>query len=116
LYKDPLLGEKPPKKGQPENQKALQRPAYAGSTDLHDKYLSPVYGSFNHFPPMLIQVGTYEILESDAINVAEKAKNAGVNVTLTRYEGMFHVFQHVQFLPESKRAWKEVEGFIKKLN
>jgi epsilon-lactone hydrolase len=112
LYKDPLFGQKPPKKGQLEIQRPLARPAYAGSTNLYDKFLSPVYAEYDHFPPMLIQVGTYEVLESDAINVAEKAQKAGVDVTLSRYEGMFHVFQHVQFIPESKRAWKEVENFI----
>lgn len=112
LYKDPLFGFKPPKTGKPEPKKLLHKPLYAGNTDLHDKYLSPVFGEFHQFPPMLIQVGTYEILESDAVNVAEKAKNAGVNVTLARFEGMFHVFQQVQMLPESKRAWKQVEVFI----
>lgn len=115
LYKDPLFGQILPENGKPVPKKLLQKPLYAGNTDLHDKYLSPVYGEFTDFPPMLIQVGTYEVLESDAANVAKKAKAVGVDVTLTRYEGMFHVFQQVQMLPESKRAWNEVTEFIQRV-
>jgi acetyl esterase/lipase len=111
-YKDPLFGEKPPRKGKPEKERIVHVSKYAGNTDLHDKYLSPAYGEFQNFPPMLIQVGTYEVLESDAVTVFEKAKTAQVDVTLTRYEGMFHVFQCLPNLPESKLAWKEVELFI----
>ena len=114
LYKDPLFGQKLPKKGEPAPKKLLWRPAYAGKTDLHDKYLSPAYADFQQFPSMLIQVGSYEVLESDAEIVASKAKSVGVEVTLTEYEGMFHVFQQIQMLPESKRAWKEVAEFIKR--
>lgn len=108
--KDPLFGNK---NGIVNNFDKKSNP-YAGDTDLYDKYLSPVYGDFDGFPPMLIQVGTYEILESDSVDVYKKAKAAGVNATLTRYEGMFHVFQLAGYLiPESKQAWNEVEDFLK---
>ncbi len=109
IYKDPMFGIKK-KDIIPEGNKNIV--AYAGNTDLHDKYLSPVYGEFNDFPRMLIQVGTHEMLESDAIRVHEKAMSAGVKTTLTRYEGMFHVFQIFGNFPESKRAWKEITEFI----
>jgi len=109
LYKDPMFGIKD-KKTISESEKS---PVYAGKTDLHDKYLSPAYGSFMGFPPMLLQVGTYEVLESDSITVYEKAKAAGVDVTLTKYDGMFHVFQMAgNWIPESKAAWAEVKVFI----
>lgn len=86
---------------------------YAGSADLKDKYLSPKYGSFKDFPPMLLQVGTQEILESDTLAVYEKARDQGVDVRMTKYEGMFHVFQMAGTLfPESKAAWVEVMHFL----
>ena len=110
LYRDPLFGRREGEAG--ENGGTLMV-SYAGNTDLHDPYLSPVYGSFEGFPPILIQVGTWEVLESDSIDAAEKAAKAGVSVQLTRYEGMFHVFQMFgDFLPESKAAWAEVKEFI----
>ena len=40
-----------------------------------------------------MQVGSYEVLLSDTLEVAEKLKRAGVRRRLSVYEGMFHVFQ-----------------------
>ena len=86
---------------------------YAGDTELTDPYLSPLFGDFDGFPDMLIQAGTIEMLESDSIGVYDKAVSAGVNVTLTRYEGMFHVFQLMGLLmPESREAWNEIDEFV----
>lgn len=109
IHKDPMFGLKKNEKIPEMKGKIV---AYAGNTDTHDKYLSPVYGEFTGFPRMLIQVGTHEVLESDAITVYEKAKAKGVDVTLTRYEGMFHVFQIFGNFKESRMAWKEVAEFL----
>jgi len=110
IYNDPMFGIK---KGTAIS-KSFKSPAYAGNTNLQNKYLSPMYGSFAGFPPMLLQVGTYEVLESDSVTVYNKAKAAGVDVKLTKYYGMFHVFQMAgNLLPESRAAWTEVSRFIK---
>ena len=58
-----------------------------------DPYISPLFGDFRGFPPMLIQVGSIEMLLSDSVSVAAKAREQGVKVRLSVYEGMFHVFQ-----------------------
>ena len=86
---------------------------YVGKQDPTQPYISPLYGNFEGFPPMLIQVGSYEMLLSDSELVAEKAKRAGCKVRLSIYEGMFHVFQMALLvIPESRRAWKEVGKFL----
>jgi acetyl esterase/lipase len=86
---------------------------YSAGEDLTNPYLSPLFGDFTGFPPMLIQVGSYEMLLSDSTSVAQKAKDAGVRVRLSIYEGMFHVFQMAPLaLPECKRAWLEIGRFI----
>lgn len=86
---------------------------YVQDEDTTNPYISPLYGNFAGFPPMLIQVGSYEMLLSDSELVAEKAKKAGVKVRLSIYEGMFHVFQMAMLMiPESKKAWKEVGKFL----
>ncbi len=86
---------------------------YVGSGDPREPYISPLFGDFSDFPPMLIQAGDYEMLLSDSVSAAKKAKEAGVKVRLSVYEGMFHVFQMAMLLmPESKRAWMEVGRFI----
>lgn len=86
---------------------------YPGFRDKTHPYISPVFGSFHDFPPMLIQVGEREMLLSDSVNVVAKAKEQGVSVRLSIYPGMFHVFQFAfHRLPESKRAWEEIRHFI----
>ena len=66
---------------------------------------------------MLIQVGSYEMLLSDSVLLAQKAKEAGVKVRLSIYEGMFHVFQMAPLtLPECKHAWVEIGHFIEEIS
>lgn len=86
---------------------------YIGENDPMDSYISPLFGDFREFPPMLLQVGSYEMLLSDSVEVAAKARAQGVKVRLSVYEGMFHVFQMAAtMLPESKKAWVEIGRFI----
>lgn len=55
---------------------------------------------------MLFQVGSLEMLLSDSVLAAQKAKEAGCDVTLTVYQDMFHVFQlSMDKLAESRAAW-----------
>ncbi|MGN0439060.1 MAG: alpha/beta hydrolase fold domain-containing protein [Lachnospiraceae bacterium] len=77
-------------------------------------YVSPLYGDFTDFPPMLMQVGSLEMLLSDSQSVADKAKQAGCLVKLHVYEGMFHDFQMgLLYYPESKNAWIEVGKYLR---
>lgn len=109
---DPMFGTPNGKEDNLEEDPGLFA-SYAQGVSEYDKYLSPVYGEFNDFPPMLIQVGTYEVLESDSLTVYKKAAMQGVDVRLTRYEGMFHVFQLFgNIIPESRLAWTQVEEFL----
>ena len=86
---------------------------YVGDNDPMDAYISPLYGDFRGFPPMLIQVGSYEMLLSDSVSVASKARHQGVKVRLSIYDGMFHIFQMAaKMLPESRKAWAEIGKFI----
>ena len=87
--------------------------SYPGDHDKTDPYISPAFGSFKDFPPMLIQVGSNEMLLSDSEIVAAKARDEGVRLRLTVYEGMFHVFQMAYTaIPESKKAWMEAGRFF----
>ena len=89
---------------------------YAGDHDKKDPYISPIYGNFRQFPPMLIQVGSTEMLLSDSVTAASMADIAGVDVRLSIYDDMFHVFQMSgKLLPEAKKAWDEVETFLQLL-
>jgi monoterpene epsilon-lactone hydrolase len=90
-----------------------RKPAYVGNERADNPYISPVYGEYHDFPPMLMQAGGDEIILNDTLKVAAKAKDAGVLVTQTTYPGMFHVFQMLfPELEDANKAWEEVEEFI----
>ena len=87
---------------------------YAQGLDATDPYLSPSFGDYAGFPPMLLQAGSIEILLSDSEMVYENARSHHVDCALTVYNGMFHVFQGaLELLPESKLAWAEIGDFLK---
>ena len=107
--RDPLFGN--------TKDSLIYNNSYAGDNDRKLPYLSPLYGDFSGFPPMLVQVGSYEMLLSDSVDMVAKARAAGVKVHLSVYDGMFHIFQMAaKMLPESKRAWVEIGKFIEILN
>lgn len=64
---------------------------------LTDPSVSPLFGDFAGFPPTYIQVGDQEILQSDSVLLHKKMQQAGVNVTLDVFKGMWHVFQMSPF-------------------
>jgi epsilon-lactone hydrolase len=68
-------------------------PDYVGRADAADPLISPIFGDLSGLPPLLIQVGTHEVLLSDALRLAERAALADVAVTLDVTPGAPHVFQ-----------------------
>ncbi len=104
--KDPLFGN--------TRDSLIYNKDYVGDNDPRNPYISPLFGNFEGFPPMLLQVGSVEMLLSDSVSVAEKAKAAGGKVKLSVYEGMFHIFQMaMKLMPESRAAWAEIGRFLK---
>ena len=85
---------------------------YAGENELTSPLISPLYANLKGLPPLLIQVGTDEILLDDSTRFAEKARDAGVNVTLKIWDEMFHVFQLIPFLPETKKMVDSIAEFV----
>ncbi len=112
-YTDPIYSL-PKNQSFEENEKYIRRKTpYCGVSDPKDPYLSPAFGDYKEFPPMLIQCGDCETSESDSDMLYERARKAGVKAALTKYEGMFHDFQYLApFLKESKKAWNEIFCFI----
>lgn len=87
---------------------------YAGNADVRAPLISPLYADLTGLPPVMIHVGTSEVLLSDSQRIAEALKKAGVDCTLKAWEGMFHVFHSVVRLPEAKVATGEIAAFIRK--
>jgi monoterpene epsilon-lactone hydrolase len=87
--------------------------SYAGKQDLKSQLISPIFADLSQLPPLLIQVGEYEILRSDSSRLAEKARQAGVEVTLEVWDRMWHVWHmFAGYIPEAKRAIDRIGSFI----
>jgi epsilon-lactone hydrolase len=86
---------------------------YAGATDLRDPRVSPIHADLAGLPPLLVQVGTAEALLDDSLRFAERARAAGVDLTLERGEGMIHVWQAFAMAPEAHQAVEQVGKFIR---
>jgi len=88
---------------------------YLGETDYNNPLASPLYGDLKGLPPLLILVGTAEILLDDSVEFAKKAKEAGVEVTLDIWAEMPHVFPaFAAFAPEGQEAIEKIGEFMKK--
>jgi acetyl esterase/lipase len=86
---------------------------YANGADLSSPLVSPLYADLRGLPPVLIHVGTSEMLLSDSRRMAEALKQAGVDCTLKEWEDLFHVFHSVVYIPEARIANEEIAAFVK---
>ncbi|HZU75302.1 MAG TPA: alpha/beta hydrolase fold domain-containing protein [Dehalococcoidia bacterium] len=87
--------------------------AYLAGAEATHPLASPLFGDLAGLPPMLIQVGTEEILFDDGARLADRARAAGVDVTFEPCEELFHVFQLMaQMLPEGQEAIERIGAFL----
>jgi acetyl esterase/lipase len=87
---------------------------YADGHDLKHPLISPLYANLNELPPLLIQVGSDEILLDDSICFVKRAQEMGVEVTLEVWDGMIHVFQaFAMILPEGRKAISGIGIFMR---
>lgn len=70
---------------------------YAAGQELTDPLISPLFGEYEGFPPIYIQVGSNEILQDDAVLLYKKLLKDNVSVKLDVFKGMWHVFQMSPF-------------------
>jgi len=86
---------------------------YAQDADLRSPLISPLYADLSGLPPVLIHVGTSEMLLSDSRRMAEALTSAGVDCVLKEWEDLFHDFHTVVSLPEARKAKEELAAFIR---
>ncbi|MDX1756523.1 MAG: alpha/beta hydrolase [Marinobacter sp.] len=84
----------------PESEPVLQRRWIENAAGLYcagelrtHPYISPIHGDLHGLPPILIQVGSDEILLNDSQRLADKARQQETEVTLEVYNSLWHVFQ-----------------------
>ena len=88
---------------------------YTASGDPRHPHAAPIYADYTGIPPLLIQVGTRELLLDDARRVADKARAAGVDVEIEEWEGLIHVWQMFgDGMPEAVDAVNNIGEFVRK--
>lgn len=86
---------------------------YLGDGDAIHPLASPVAANLAGLPPLLIQVGSEEVLLDDAVGLAQAARAQGVDVDLRIWPDMIHVWQMFgDALPEAEAAIAEIRGFL----
>ena len=86
---------------------------YLLDNDPKDFRVSPLFGGLDALPPVLVQVGSEELLLSDATRLEEKADAAGANLELEIWEPMWHVWQlYGRYLPQAKEALSRSAAFV----
>ena len=105
---DPII------KGTPEGMAIMAQMYTQGRADARDPLVSPLYGDLAGLPPLLLQVGDAEVLRDDSTMFAERARAAGVDVTLEVWPEMPHVWQLFGgFLPEADAAIERIAAFLR---
>ena len=88
---------------------------YIGDADPKSPLLSPILGDLTGLPPILIQIGTTEDLVDEAYAMAEKMREAGVEVEMDLWEDVFHCWQmFAQAAPEGREAVDRMGIFVRK--
>jgi monoterpene epsilon-lactone hydrolase len=86
---------------------------YLAGADPRTPLASPYFADLRGLPRLLIQVGSHEVCLSDSMRFAEKARRAGVEVTLEVWPGMQHVWQFAaRLMPESRQAITRIGEFL----
>jgi epsilon-lactone hydrolase len=86
---------------------------YLAGADPKTPLASPLFASLTGLPPLLILVGTADLLLSDSERLAAAAAGAGVDVALKVGEGLPHVYPIMLGTPEAAEATEEIGKFLR---
>ena len=93
----------------------LMAGAYLGGVDPRTELASPLFAAdLGGLPPVRIEVGEYEVLIDDATGLADRMREAGVDVTLMVWPELIHVFQAFpgSVIPEADQSIDAVGSFL----
>ena len=87
--------------------------AYLGGRDPRTPLASPLFADLRALPPLLVHVGTAEILLDDSTRFADQARAAGVAVDLEVWDDMIHVWHaFASVLPEGREAIARIAQYL----
>ena len=85
---------------------------YLAGHDPRDPMVSSIFADLTGLPPLYLVAGEAEVLLSDSELLAQRARECGVDVTLSTLPGMVHAFPVMLFLPEARRVRREMKDFV----
>ena len=89
---------------------------YAVDHDPTEPLISPLFGDLSGLPPLLMYAGGDEMLRDDSTRFADRARQAGVDVTLRVGEGLFHCYPAcAPMFPEATQAMAEICAFARRV-
>jgi phosphinothricin tripeptide acetyl hydrolase len=88
--------------------------AYLGTADPRTPLASPLHADLHGLPPLLIHVGSDEVLLDDAAVLADRARAAGGDVKLEVWDTMIHVWHwFLPMLDEAQSAVDAIGAFVR---
>ena len=86
---------------------------YVGDADPDTPLLFPAGVDLTGLPPLCIHVGEHDLLLSDSLRLAARARSCGVEVELETFAGLWHVFQAAaRFVPEARASIEGMGRFV----
>ena len=87
--------------------------AYCKGSNPEAPLASPLFADLAGLPPLLVQVGSAEVLLDDSLGFAERAQSAGVEVELDVAPDMCHVWHtFADMVPEGREAIERIAAFV----
>ncbi len=87
---------------------------YVGVGDRKAALVSPLYADLRQLPPLLVQVGSDEVLLDDALGLGARARAAGVDVKVEEWPSMIHVWHwFAPMLDEAEQAVRTIGDFVR---
>jgi monoterpene epsilon-lactone hydrolase len=85
---------------------------YLAGADPKTPLASPLFASLAGLPPLLVLVGTADLLLSDSERLATAAAETGVEVVLEIGQGLPHVYPIMLGTPEAAEAAEQIGKFL----
>lgn len=88
--------------------------AWRGEVALDDPRVSPLFGDLSVLTmPVMMVMGTFDVLYPDAVLFAQRAQEVGVTLTFEPSPRMLHVYPLFPGLPEGERTIERMLSFIR---
>jgi acetyl esterase/lipase len=85
---------------------------YAGSLEVSDYRVSPLFGHFNDLPRVTIFTGTKDLLITDARRCIQLCEEEGIPFNYFEYRDMFHDWVIIPWLKESQDVMDKVRTIL----